>query len=94
MNDKLFLLVAGYFYIISLASVVITIYDKQCAISQSKRISEKTFFVLALLGGSLAMFITMLAIRHKIRRIKFMLGIPLMMAVQCLAAYCVFNYIL
>ena len=40
MNDKLFLLVAGYFYIISLASVVITIYDKQCAISQSKRISE------------------------------------------------------
>lgn len=53
MSDKLFFIITGYFYIISLASIVLTIYDKQCAISQSKRVRERTFFVMALLGGSI-----------------------------------------
>lgn len=94
MSDKYFLIVYGYFYVICLISIIITIYDKQCAIRQTKRIKEATLFILALLGGSLAMFITMLAVRHKTRHIKFMFGIPLLITVQTLVAYYIYFHIL
>ena len=38
--------------------------------------------LLSALGGSLAMYITMLLIRHKTKHIKFMLGIPIIMVFQ------------
>ena len=71
----------------SLISVVITALDKSRARNHGKRISESTLLYLAELGGAPLMFITMLLIHHKTRHIKFMLGLPLMIAYQALIVY-------
>ena len=61
-------ILGGYLVIISLISMIVCIYDKGIS-KKGKvqlRVPEKTlFYVLPLLGGSLAMFATMTLIRHK-----------------------------
>ena len=77
----------GYLALISLVSIVVCIYDK--AISKKNRVElripEKTLLILSAIGGSIAMFVTMLAIRHKTKHVKFMLGIPLIIILQVAA---------
>ncbi|MBQ6381406.1 MAG: DUF1294 domain-containing protein [Clostridia bacterium] len=73
-----------YFISISLLSVIITIADKRRAKKQLWRISEKLLFTLALLGGALSMWITMLLIRHKTKHKRFMIGLPLIALIQCI----------
>ena len=59
---------AAWVVVISLISMIVCIYDKGIS-KKGKvqlRVPEKTlFYVLPLLGGSLAMFATMTLIRHK-----------------------------
>ena len=77
----------AYLAIISLVSIIICIYDKKISKKNrvELRIPEKTLLLLSALGGSVAMFITMLLIRHKTKHVKFMLGIPLIFALQVAA---------
>ncbi len=72
----------AYIAVISLISVIATIVDKRNAIRGRWRISEDMLFVLASLGGSVAMYITMRLIHHKTRYKKFMLGLPLVVLIQ------------
>ncbi len=74
-----------YFIIISIISCAVTISDKHRAKHGIWRIPEKTLFLLALAGGSAAMYITMLIIRHKTKHMRFMLGLPFIFAVQAAA---------
>ena len=71
-----------YFVVISLVSVIITVYDKKAAKIGKRRIRESTLLLLSALGGSLAMYITMKKIRHKTKYKKFMIGIPVIMILQ------------
>lgn len=74
----------------SLISIIVCIYDKIAAKHNPKhRTREATLLLLSALGGSVAMFITMLLIRHKTKHVKFMVGIPLIMLVQAAAAVAV-----
>jgi uncharacterized membrane protein YsdA (DUF1294 family) len=73
-----------YVVIISIISIIVCFYDKK--ISKLNKVSlrtpEKSLMILSLLGGSVAMFITMLLIRHKTKHLKFMLGIPAIIVAQ------------
>ena len=71
-----------YLLCISLVAVVVTVVDKLSAIAQKRRVPERTLLTLSALGGSVAMLITMLIIRHKTRKPKFMIGIPAIILVQ------------
>lgn len=71
-----------YLAIISLIAVIMTVSDKSRAQKHKRRIAEKTLFGTAVLGGSAAMYLTMLAIRHKTKHKRFMIGLPLIMIVQ------------
>ena len=86
--------VSAYFLIISLISVIVCIYDKK--VSKKNRVElrtpEKTLLILSALGGSVAMFITMLIIRHKTKHVKFMLGIPAIILVQAAAVWALFHF--
>ncbi len=73
-----------YICLISLTSIFTTISDKRRARQKKYRVSENTLMLLSALGGSLAMYITMLAIRHKTKHVKFMAGIPLIMVLQAI----------
>lgn len=71
-----------YLIIISLLAIGLTVYDKLAAIFNKWRISERALLTVSALGGSVAMLLTMLIIRHKTRKPKFMVGIPVIIAVQ------------
>lgn len=58
-------------------------YDKRQAIKGNYRITEKTFFALALLLGSLGIYGAMQKpINHKKSKLKFKIGIPLLIGVN------------
>ena len=71
-----------YLIAINLLAVILTIYDKNAALKNAWRVKELTLLAVCVLGGSLAMLLTMLCIRHKTRHLKFMLGIPLIILLQ------------
>lgn len=82
-NKIILLLLLAYVLIISVVAVCVTVYDKWAAKKRPKeRTRESTLLLLSALGGSIAMLLTMLAIRHKTKHIKFMLGIPLIIILQ------------
>lgn len=87
-----------YFYVylavINLAAVIITIYDKIRAVRHKWRIKEFTLMTIAVLGGSVCMYITMQLIRHKTKKLKFMLGIPVIIVIQFIVYFVVINYVL
>ena len=77
-----------YFYIVVFVALIVVmsvigpIYDKKNAKRRKKRMPEMSLFSIAILGGSLPMFITMLLIHHKTRKKRFMLGLPLIFILQ------------
>ncbi len=73
-----------YLIIISAVSVIITVFDKYAARRGMYRISERALLTAAAIGGSVAMYVTMLVIRHKTKHAKFMLGIPVIIVLQIL----------
>jgi uncharacterized membrane protein YsdA (DUF1294 family) len=78
-----FLILLAYIAIISLISVIVCCYDKIAAKKFTKhRTREATLLWLSVLGGSVAMLLTMFAIRHKTKHAKFMVGIPLIIIAQ------------
>lgn len=81
-----------YLAAVSLIAVIMTVSDKSRAKKRGRRIAEKTLFGTAILGGSAAMYLTMLAIRHKTKHKRFMIGLPLIMIVQAAAiAFVIFR---
>jgi len=85
-NKILLIFILAYVLIISIVSVCVTIYDKWAAKKRPKeRTRESTLLLLSALGGSVAMLLTMFTIRHKTKHMKFMIGIPLIIAVQAAA---------
>ena len=84
MNEMLIYIVA-YIAFISLLAVIITAHDKRAAQRHKWRVRESTLLLVAVLGGSIAMLMTMLLIRHKTKHAKFMVGLPVIIALQIAA---------
>ena len=83
-----------YLCAISLASVVVCCYDKIAAKHNPKhRIREATLLWLSALGGSVAMLVTMLLIRHKTKHKKFMIGIPAIIILQIAIPLCIYFFL-
>ena len=80
-------LLGWYLILMSALSVGITVYDKLAAKKKGqRRIPENTLLYLGFMGGAAAMFLTMLLIRHKTRKKKFMIGLPVFIALHVLIA--------
>lgn len=94
--EKIITIIAlAYIAIISLISIIVCVYDK--GISKKNRVElripEAVLLLLSALGGSVAMFVTMLLVRHKTKHVKFMLGIPLIMIAQAAAVFAVYYFV-
>lgn len=61
------------------------------ATRKKRRVRERTLFILAGFGGSLAMFITMKLVRHKTRQRRFMLGLPIIFMLQAAILFFIFS---
>lgn len=77
-------IVIVYVVAISVMAAILTIADKRKAKQGKWRISENTLMIVGLLGGALAMYITMKTIRHKTLHKKFMIGLPLEILLHCI----------
>ena len=93
-NKILILFFLAYLLIISVVAFAVTVYDKWAAVKRpQERTRESTLLLLSALGGSMAMLLTMLGIRHKTKHLKFMIGIPIIILSQIAAVIALLIFI-
>ena len=73
-----------YLLIINALSFLLMLVDKWKAKKNRWRVRESTLLLVAALGGSVGCLIGMYLFRHKTLHLKFTLGIPLILAAQCI----------
>lgn len=73
-----------YLLIINALSFLLMLVDKWKAKKNRRRIPEATLMGVAALGGSVGSLLGMYTFRHKTLHLKFTLGIPLILAAQCI----------
>jgi uncharacterized membrane protein YsdA (DUF1294 family) len=78
-----------YIYIVGIALIVwnffvFTMYgiDKRNSKRSKQRISERSLLLLAALMGGFGAFIGMRVFRHKTQKLKFKIGVPLLMFIN------------
>ena len=82
-----------YFLLISVVSIVVTVHDKNAAKKSKWRVKESTLLFLGFIGGAVFMLLTMLLIRHKTKKAKFMVPLPLFAIIQIVALVLAFMYL-
>ena len=85
-------LLLAYLLIINAAGLLLMLTDKWKARKNRRRIPEATLMTVAALGGSTGILLGMYLFRHKTLHHKFTLGIPLILALQIVAATWIFIY--
>ena len=73
-----------YLIIVNAAAFLLMLADKQKAKRGLWRIPESTLMGVAIIGGSVGALAGMYTFRHKTRHLKFVLGVPLIFAIQIL----------
>lgn len=76
-----------YLIAVNICTFLVYGIDKQRAKSGRWRIPESRLLLLAAVGGSLGAWLGMYVFRHKTRKAKFYLGIPLILVIQCALAF-------
>lgn len=75
-------IIIGILVVINLIGYISMWSDKRRAITGKYRISEKTLFIIALLGGSIGSILGMNQFRHKTKHWYFKYGMPLILIIQ------------
>lgn len=65
-------------------------FDKQKAKRRQWRIPESTLLGVAVIGGSIGAFLGMQIFRHKTKKPKFYIGVPMIFALQMVGIWIVF----
>lgn len=73
-----------YLLIINIISFLLMGIDKYQAIKNKNRISEYSLIVLSFFGGSIGTLLGMIIFRHKIRKPKFLILVPLSLILHIL----------
>lgn len=75
-----------YLCIVNAFGFLLMLADKLKAKKNLWRIPEATLFTVAVIGGSFGCILGMYTVRHKTKHLKFTIGMPLILAVQVMAA--------
>jgi len=75
-----------YLLIVNAAAFTLMLADKINAKKNAWRIPEKVLFFAAIIGGSIGSLLGMYLFRHKTKHFAFIFGLPLILAIQVLAA--------
>lgn len=74
-----------YVIVMNVIGFLVMGIDKLKARKHRRRISERTLFVISIISGSVGMLAGMYTFRHKTRHVKFVVGIPVIIAIQIIA---------
>ena len=75
-EKSLKVIIIGYFVLVNLALMLVMRMDKARAKNHRYRISEKTLWIMALIGGAIGGTLGMQRFRHKTKHKAFMIGFP------------------
>lgn len=73
--------------LLNMLGLILMAYDKRRARRGAWRIPEKTFFLIALLGGSLGCWSGMYLFHHKTKHWYFVVGMPFILVCQILLVW-------
>ena len=76
-----------YLVVVSFIAAIMVIIDKIRAKSDKSRVGEATLFWIAILGGSVGMYLAMCMCHHKTQKNRFVFGVPLIFILQCAVIY-------
>lgn len=71
-----------YLLIMNAAGFLVMTSDKLFAKSGAWRVPERNLLGLAAMGGSIGVWLAMYTVRHKTKHMKFVIGVPLILAIQ------------
>lgn len=80
----------AYLIIINILSFILYGIDKLKAIKKKERISEKTLILIGILGGSIGSLIGMNLFRHKTKKLKFIIFLPLILIIHIIVVIYLF----
>ncbi|WP_352399898.1 DUF1294 domain-containing protein [Anaerotignum sp.] len=86
-NGTAFLILVGYYLIINLTNYFMMTFDKKAAINQKRRIPEKNFYLMGILGGGLGGLLAQIFKRHKTRHLDFIFVFTLTAILHILVIY-------
>ena len=66
-----------YLIVINIIGLIICFIDKRKAIKNKYRIPENILMMISLIGGCFGFFLGMILFKHKTRKSKFYISIPL-----------------
>ena len=84
--------VLPYLAVISVVAAAVTVADKIAAKRGRSRAPERTLLLIGWAGGAAVMFLTMLLIRHKTRKAKFMLLLPAAIVIHIILLILLFRF--
>ncbi|MDE5412357.1 DUF1294 domain-containing protein [Alkalihalobacterium chitinilyticum] len=79
--------IVSYFIGVSIVSFLLMGLDKRRAVNGDQRISERTLLLFAFIGGSVGIYFGMKQFRHKTKKPKFNLGIPVIIVGQVILLF-------
>ena len=79
-----------YLLVINFVAILAIAHDKSAARNHEERVRESSLFMLAFLGGGIGMWLAMYAFRHKTRKKRFSIGVPLILFVEYSSAIIIF----
>ncbi len=82
-----------YILIINITAFILYGIDKVRAKRGEWRISEKSLFLVALIGGSVGAIVGMHVFHHKTRHWYFRIGLPLILILQIAAVWLIGRYL-
>lgn len=82
----------AYISVINLLGFILMKLDKTYAIKGIYRISEKTFFIVSALLGSIGVYLGMYTFRHKTKHLNFTVMVPALFILNIFTIYAIFKY--
>lgn len=73
-----------YFLLINVVGFIIFAIDKRRANRHKQRISERTLWLIAFIGGAMGSYLAMHVIRHKNKKPIFVIGFALLIVINVL----------
>ena len=82
-----------YILIINIITFLAMLIDKKKAENGKWRIKESTLLTLALIGGSIGEIVGMYSFHHKTKKIRFFMGVPIILILQMIILFLVLKNI-